>query len=438
MMDMFPGSEPSFRLNYIRLIMFTSLPFIIAFFSMVFWQIYGACKRIHAKERSDKATATTIIVLFLFYPTIVAILAKSLNCITIEDNARLYDDLEEKCYEGMHLAIVLFVSVPGLIAWAAGIPIYALIKLFKNVGHLEKIKKFTAGKQHEDLLRSFRVRLGFLTAGYDDKYFYWEIVLLMRKTVLVLMIVFLSAVSPGVQSLTAILVLTIFFMIQWRLEPYYDEGLNRMETLSLFVIILTIYFGLYYQAGQGDEFMESSAVTWFIFLAVLIPSVTFAVNFSKIMWIEILKVVAGKSAKAFRYLTCGSWDLQQFKAIHMDYGSDDDNSEEEEDENKKPPPNDEQLVGFKQKEEGYSSVLKNKIIERRKKIYEQKAIEQLQADMDKPQDDEKKQVDKFKPIKKKVDEVRPGTKERRKSKMHNSIMRALSESNNTPGKEESF
>ena len=64
--------------------------------------------------------------------------------------------------------MILVVSVPGLIGWAAGIPIYALIKLYKNVGHLEKIKKFTEGKQHEDLLRSFRVRLGFLTAGYGD------------------------------------------------------------------------------------------------------------------------------------------------------------------------------------------------------------------------------------------------------------------------------
>ena len=57
------------------------------------------------------------------------------------------------------------------------------------------------------------MRLGFLTAGYDDKYFYWEIVLLMRKSLLVLMIVFLSSVSPGIQSLTSILVLMVFFMV---------------------------------------------------------------------------------------------------------------------------------------------------------------------------------------------------------------------------------
>ena len=143
----------------------------------------------------------------------MSIIGKSLNCIEIEGVSRLFDDLEEECYTGMHLFMVCTVSLPGLLAWAAGIPVYALVKLFRNVGHLERIKKFSAGKEHQDLLRSFRVRLGFLTAGYDDKYFYWEIVLLLRKTLLVLMIVFLSSVSPGVQSLTAILVLTIFFMV---------------------------------------------------------------------------------------------------------------------------------------------------------------------------------------------------------------------------------
>ena len=47
-------------------------------------------------------------------------------------------------------------------------------------------------------MRSFKIRLGFLTAGYQDKYYYWEIVLLMRKTAIVLLIVFLSSVSSGI------------------------------------------------------------------------------------------------------------------------------------------------------------------------------------------------------------------------------------------------
>ena len=96
------------------------------------------------------------------------------------------------------------------------------------------------------LVIRFRIRLGFLTAGYVDDLYYWEIILLMRKTMIVLLLTFLAPVSSGVQSLTAIMIFVIFFMIQIKLKPFYDESLNNMESISLFVLIMTIYCGLYY------------------------------------------------------------------------------------------------------------------------------------------------------------------------------------------------
>ena len=127
-----------------------------------------------------------------------------------------------------------------------GVPTYTLIKLRKKLEVLAAIKKHSEGNVHEDLMKRFRMRLGFLTSGYSDEYYYWEIVLLMRKTLIVLMLTFLAPVSSGVQSLTAILVFVLFFMIQIKLKPFYDDSLNNMETISLFVLIMTIYCGLYY------------------------------------------------------------------------------------------------------------------------------------------------------------------------------------------------
>ena len=43
-----------------------------------------------------------------------------------------------------------------------------------------------------------KLRLGFLTQGYEENYFYWEIVLLMRKTILVFLMTFMAPVSAGV------------------------------------------------------------------------------------------------------------------------------------------------------------------------------------------------------------------------------------------------
>jgi len=64
----------------------------------------------------------------------------------IEEESRLFDDLEEVCFEGTHRLMLIFVSLPGIIAWALGIPAYALRKLVMNVAQLAEIKAKAAGQ----------------------------------------------------------------------------------------------------------------------------------------------------------------------------------------------------------------------------------------------------------------------------------------------------
>ena len=90
------------------------------------------------------------------------------------------------------------------------------------------------------------IRLGFLKSGFQDKYYYWEIILLLRKTFLVLLMTFMAPISGGIQSLFAIILLSIFYGVQNYVNPYYDPRLNNLEKLSLFALILTIYSGLYF------------------------------------------------------------------------------------------------------------------------------------------------------------------------------------------------
>ena len=84
-MDLFPatGKESSVfvRTNYVKLVLFAILPFLIYLISKAFWKCYSCCKRILPQDREDKGTATAIIVLFLFYPSIVAVMGKSVNCV---------------------------------------------------------------------------------------------------------------------------------------------------------------------------------------------------------------------------------------------------------------------------------------------------------------------------------------------------------------------
>ena len=93
--------------------------------------------------------------------------------------------------------------------------------------------------------------------GFEDQFYYWEIVLLLRKTILVLLLTFLAPISAGVQSLSAILLLIGFLVQQLRKQPFYDQRLNMLEASSLVVQISIIYLGLFYLAGKNDDFVTT-------------------------------------------------------------------------------------------------------------------------------------------------------------------------------------
>ena len=104
-------------------------------------------------------------------------------------------------------------------------------------------------------------------------------------------------------------------------------------------------------------------MTWLIFGAVLIPSLAFSVSFGRKMWIEILKVVAGKSAKCFRFITFGLKDLVEFRMQYMD----DDVSEEEdkaEHELKEDVPKAANLQGFRQDEQNHATDRLKEVIDK--------------------------------------------------------------------------
>ena len=59
------------RLFYVRLISFALLPIFIIIISTVFWGIKGCIQNLDSLERRDKTYSSIVIVVFLFYPTIV-------------------------------------------------------------------------------------------------------------------------------------------------------------------------------------------------------------------------------------------------------------------------------------------------------------------------------------------------------------------------------
>ena len=73
------------------------------------------------------------------------------------------------------------MALPSIIVWGLGIPFFGFILL--------------SGIRHRlDSLES-REKLGFLYRGYRKQFYYWEIIIMYRKIVLIFVAVFLNSVG---------------------------------------------------------------------------------------------------------------------------------------------------------------------------------------------------------------------------------------------------
>ena len=107
----------------------------------------------------------------------------------------------------------------------------------------------------------------------------------------------------------------MFYVVQSHINPYYDDRLNNLEKISLFVLIMTIYCGLFFQAGKEDTVLENSIVKWVIFAMVFIPSCIFLIYFVDKLRTEILRKLVNYKL-FFKIISCGLINLTEFKEDH--------------------------------------------------------------------------------------------------------------------------
>ena len=200
---------------------------------------------------------------------------------------------------------MLTISLPGLVIWAFGMPFLGLYLVKRAKRNLEALEFHSDPVIYNNMRDRNKLRLGFLTQGYEKDYYYWEIVLLLRKTTLVLLMTFLAPISAGVQSLSAILLLIGFLAMQITKKPFYDDRLNRLEATSLVVQMGIIYLGLFYQAGKNDPFVTSDFIKWSILTLIIAVSIQFITLFILRIRLEALKATVERHGCCFWLLSCG-------------------------------------------------------------------------------------------------------------------------------------
>lgn len=208
----------------------------------------------------SRVMISLLAVIFLSYQTITEELMRTLNCVgldTSKDEVPEYhdfaiargrywgEDMSEQCYEGAHGKLAFFLGVPGLLLFSIGIPLYLLALLLRN-------------KKHDRLMqREFLNTYGFVYQNYTKTHVYWEVVIMLRKTLVGGVVVFAYEAGPNLQAVMVLGVLIVAFVVHMIAVPFKYRILNILEGCSLAVSIFTFYAGIVFNDNNTSSIAKS-------------------------------------------------------------------------------------------------------------------------------------------------------------------------------------
>ena len=196
---------------------------------------------LHVKVPSFDGCVTTLMVLFsTLFPSLVNRMAITLSCVSYHNGQTdlLTEALSVRCWSGEHTVSILMVGAPGGFLYLLVLPITISLTLRR-----QRIKgRLYPSQPHYD--PKWTMRFSFMFAGYREGFEWWESVVMARKCGFVLLAIFLRPYGPSAQVIAASIVLSLSVSAHLQYRPYFDQGLNWLESLSLQVCLAQLLTAL--------------------------------------------------------------------------------------------------------------------------------------------------------------------------------------------------
>jgi len=236
--DCFLAADNKTSPFYIKSLVFMFLPVMVCLIpALVFGGVYLLRKSVPLRNPPsvqmlrDYYFTTVIVILFMLHPSLTQQTFMMLNCKTIgadSSDQYLVADMREQCFGSTHLKWVFGVCLPMLFAYVIGIPAAGLKVLYNNRTELtsERVKK----------------KYSFLFKGYEQRWYFWEMVVVFRKVALVIIAVFF-AFNTQLQAIMAVLLVSAALMAHVFARPYENSTMDWMEFFSLINSFATFWAG---------------------------------------------------------------------------------------------------------------------------------------------------------------------------------------------------
>ncbi|KAJ6249598.1 g protein-coupled receptor-related [Anaeramoeba flamelloides] len=199
---------------------------------------------------------------------------------TKNNEGEYYLDANPKiqCYSSSWYPLFV-VSLFLVIIYIIGIPLVLILVLIKYSRKLNEVQ--------------FDEKFGLLCCRYSKSYFYWEIVVMVRKLFFVIFQIYLTHYK-NYQLILCIFVLFVSLLLQFQYKPYLSTRHNHLEFILLFVSEIILFSGLIF---TSKDFSRASKSRQSLSVAiVLVVWVSISLLFSTIFF-EIRHRVRVKRGK---------------------------------------------------------------------------------------------------------------------------------------------
>ena len=198
-------------------------------------------KQENMKETASKAV---ILIILLIFPGLATKIFTIFKCKTIEGipGSLLVEDYDQRCYEGEHFTYMIVGGI-FLCLYVLGIPLIMFLLLWRNKKHLHDEK---SPKHH-----LIKKALGGMYTQYEPAYWWFEIFLLINKTMMCGGLVMAAPGTP-LQVLIAMLIMLVHLLVVLKLAPYESNGEDASSLISSLTLTLTTIGGMVIMMENRD------------------------------------------------------------------------------------------------------------------------------------------------------------------------------------------
>ena len=189
----------------------------------------------------DGFIVTNVLLIYILNPSIMKASFQLFQETRICGESFWVVDDSVKSFEGLHLLMILTVALPSLVFYGLICPCLAVFYI----------------KKHKDRDTNHKLifRFGLLYSGFSPNYWWYEIIMYIRKMSTVIIVTFAASNSQQVHITLGVLV--VLLTLHEHLKPFENnkdtiskkktnERLHRLEASSLFILIVMVWAAVFF------------------------------------------------------------------------------------------------------------------------------------------------------------------------------------------------